>query len=232
MKIAFETLWLHLVIKRLIDILISSMVLILFLPFGIVIALLIKVTSEGPIFFTQIRIGKNGKPFTLFKFRTMIKNAEIIGTGIFTLKDDPRITKIGKLLRKFGLDEIPQLLNVIKGEMSLVGPRPPVIYELGDYNSLDSTTKKRFSFKPGITGYAQVIGRNELSWDAKIELDLQYIEKFKKYGIFFDFYILFLTIIKIFKNEGVYEPPSNLEKDLAKIDKKIMQEYFKKKYGI
>lgn len=193
----------NLFIKRLIDFLGSIIGSIVISPILIIIAILIKITSKGPIFFKQNRLGKNGKVFKIYKFRTMVVNAEKIGDGLsIKSKNDNRITRIGKLLRATSLDELPQLFNVILGQMSLVGPRPPVTYYPYDgYNSYPKWAKKRFIMRPGITGLTQVTVRNSVSWDERIKVDNQYIEKF---NIVFDIKILFKTLGRIFKSENVY----------------------------
>lgn len=211
------------ILKRLIDLFLSILLIILLFPIFIIIAFLIKIDSKGPIFFKQRRLGLNGKVFLIYKFRSMVENAEFMGTGLFNLENDPRVTRIGRILRNYSLDELPQLINVIKGELSLVGPRPPVEYELGKYENFDDKLKKRFTVKPGITGLAQINGRNQLSWDEKIIYDLEYIEKFNKYGILYDIVILFKTFIKVFKREGIYENYENIIKDSNKIDKEVLQ---------
>jgi len=149
----------------------------------------------------QERLGKNGEVFKIYKFRTMVENAESKGSGIYTSKGDPRITKVGHFLRKTSLDELPQLLNVLKGDMSLVGPRPPVPYHPYKYNEYSDKQRKRFKVKPGITGFAQVSGRNKLSWDERIEFDVEYVEN---YSLFLDFKILFNTFLTVFKNNDIY----------------------------
>lgn len=149
-------------------------------PIFLLICCAIKVTDPGPVFFLQERIGKNGKTFKIIKFRTMVLNAEKIGDGLVVqTEDDPRITKIGKFLRKTSLDELPQLLNIIKGEMSLIGPRPPVTYHpYNGYENYPEKAKLRFKMRPGITGLAQVEKRNSATWDERIEIDVKYVEKF------------------------------------------------------
>ena len=119
----------------------------------------------------------------MYKFRSMIVDAEKMGAGLFNYKDDPRVTKVGKFLRKSSLDELPQLFNIFFGDMSVVGPRPCVTYELGDFETLNKKYKKRFQVKAGLTGLAQVKGRNDISWDEKVTYDNQYVDGFKKYGI-------------------------------------------------
>jgi len=163
----------NLLIKRFVDILGSFIGIIILSPLFILVAICIKVTSEGPVFFKQKRLGKDGKVFDIIKFRTMIVNAEKIGDGL-TVKseDDPRITKVGKLLRKTSLDELPQLINVLKGDMSLVGPRPPATYSPYDgYENYPEWAKRRFDMRPGMTGLAQITVRNSVVWDKRIVID-------------------------------------------------------------
>lgn len=199
---------LNLFIKRIIDLLGSLIGIIIISPILIFIALAIKFTSEGPVFFKQARLGKNGKVFKIIKFRTMVVNAEKIGDGL-TVKsnNDNRITKIGKILRATSLDELPQLFNVIVGQMSLVGPRPPVTYYPYDgYDKYPEWAKKRFTMRPGVTGLAQVTVRNSVSWDDRIVVDNKYIDKF---NIAFDIKIMFRTLSKLFKSENIYMDTEN-----------------------
>ncbi|WP_026892711.1 sugar transferase [Lacrimispora aerotolerans] len=191
--------------KRGLDILISVTLLLLLIPLFIVISLFLKIDSRGPIFFKQARLSLNGKEFMILKFRTMIVNAEKTGAGLFNYSNDPRVTRFGDFLRNTSLDELPQLINVIKGDMSLVGPRPCVTYELGDYETLNRRYKRRFSVLPGITGYAQIKGRNEITWDEKVNLDNEYIDLFIKRGILIDLLILVKTFSSVFKRNSIYE---------------------------
>lgn len=188
-------------IKRVIDILLSLIALIIALPILLVIALAIKLSSKGSIFFIQKRLGEHGKIFDIYKFRTMVQDAEKVGTGIFTSHDDPRITKVGHLLRKTSLDEVPQILNVLKGDMSLVGPRPPVPYHPHKYEDYSDEQRMRFTVKPGITGYAQVIGRNTLTWDERIDLDIEYVENM---SMMLDLKILFKTVFVFANKNEIY----------------------------
>jgi undecaprenyl phosphate N,N'-diacetylbacillosamine 1-phosphate transferase len=157
-------------------------------PVLALIGLLIKMTSRGPVFYVQERIGKNGEPFPFIKFRTMRVGAEREGAGILCLKDDPRITAIGKLLRRTSVDELPQFLNVLRGDMSVVGPRPGLAYQVAKYNPMQ---RGRLSVLPGITGWAQVNGRNSITWDKRIERDLEYVERM---SFFMDMRVLLRTL--------------------------------------
>lgn len=195
----------NLFIKRWIDVLLSLIAIIMLSPILLIISVAVKVDSEGPTLFRQGRLTKNGKVFTMYKFRTMIENAEHKGTGLFNYANDFRVTRVGKFLRKSSLDELPQLFNIIKGDMSIVGPRPPVTYELGDYEELSDEYKRRFTVLPGVTGMAQVSGRNELPWDEKVKYDNQYIDLFEKYGVLLDFKIIILTFFNVFKMKDIYE---------------------------
>lgn len=197
----FKTI--NLIFKRSIDFFGSLIGLIILFPVFLLIALLIKLNSKGPVFFKQERLGKNGKNFNIFKFRTMVNNAENIGDGLRVRSEcDSRITKVGKILRKTSLDELPQLWNVLIGDMSLVGPRPPVTYHPYEgFDSYPNWAKIRFSMRPGITGLAQITFRNSVTWDERIVVDNEYI---KKFNIWLDIKILFKTIIGIFRGESIY----------------------------
>jgi lipopolysaccharide/colanic/teichoic acid biosynthesis glycosyltransferase len=195
--------------KRGLDIVISIIGLLAAAPFFLIIGALIKIESNGPILFKQSRIGLNGNLFMMLKFRSMIDNAEQQGTGLFSYSDDCRVTKVGRILRNTSLDELPQLLNVLKGDMSLVGPRPPVHYELGNYENFDSVLKNRFVVRPGITGLSQISGRNDLTWTEKIKLDNLYIQQLYSMGIYYDVLIMLKTIIVVMRGRGVIEERIN-----------------------
>ena len=185
------------------------------LPILLIISLAIVIDSRGGVIFKQLRIGKNGKPYAMLKFRTMVPNAQNMGTGVYSFKDDPRITKVGRFLRKTSLDELPQLWNIIRGDMAFIGPRSPVVGHFPEYETLSPDYKRRFSVLPGITGLAQVTGRNELLWDEKVKYDNIYIDKVKKYGPLYDIKILFLTVIRVFSMRDVAETQENMEKNEA-----------------
>ena len=195
----------NLFLKRAFDILASVFAIVILIPLWIVTAIVIKIDSKGPVLFKQDRRTKNGRIFKMYKFRSMVINAESMGAGLFNYKDDPRVTKVGRFLRDSSIDELPQLFNVLKGDISIVGPRPSVTYELGEYETLNRKYKKRFSMKGGITGLAQVKGRNENSWDEKVTFDNQYIDRFKKEGIWLDLKIIWWTIAKVFQHNNIYE---------------------------
>lgn len=193
----------NLAIKRAFDIVASSLGLFLLAPVFAVIALAIKLTSKGPVFFTQERLGKDGVPFSILKFRTMVVNAEHIGDGLFVdSEEDPRITSVGRFLRRYSLDELPQLVNCLNGTMSLVGPRPPATYHPYDgYENYPGWAKKRFRMRPGITGLAQVKVRNSVEWDERIVLDNKYVDRF---SIFLDIRILYATVEQVLRSENIY----------------------------
>jgi len=194
-------------IKRIIDIIISTVLLIILLPIFICIILLVKVTSKGPLIYKWHVLGKDGKPFTGYKFRTMILNADYLKTSllksnemtgpVFKMKYDPRITKVGKFLRKYSLDELPQLWSVLKGEMSLVGPRPAGPKEWSQY---EEWQKRKLSVTPGMTCLWQINGRNEVhEFDEWVKLDLEYIDN---WSLWLDFRILLQTIPAVLKGTG------------------------------
>jgi lipopolysaccharide/colanic/teichoic acid biosynthesis glycosyltransferase len=189
----------QLILKRLIDILLSLIGLVLLaVPFGL-IALVIKLGSKGSVFFRQERVGKDGRSFKVWKFRTMVVGAVHKGLGYNVAKDDSRITRVGAVLRNWGLDELPQLLNVFIGEMSLVGPRPTLRYQVEHYNDFQ---RRRLLVKPGITSLAVVSGRNALSWKERIELDVWYVEHWL---LWLDIKILFKTLWTVLvTHEGLY----------------------------
>jgi lipopolysaccharide/colanic/teichoic acid biosynthesis glycosyltransferase len=191
--------------KRVFDLIISVSALLAIAPFWLVIAAMIRVDSKGAVFFRQERHGLNRKIFRIYKFRTMVDGAQNSGTGLFSYTDDPRITRIGRRLRQWSIDETPQLINVIRGEMSIVGPRPPVVGELEVEKNLPPDYLKRFSVLPGITGLAQTSGRNSLDWSEKARLDLCYIVDHKKFGLLLDSKIMLKTILIVVSRGDVVE---------------------------
>jgi undecaprenyl phosphate N,N'-diacetylbacillosamine 1-phosphate transferase len=190
-------------IKRFLDVSCASIGLVVFSPLFAVIALAIRLDSRGPVFFLQERLGKNGVPFRIIKFRTMVVNAEYLGDGLrVSSEKDTRITRVGRILRATSLDELPQLVNVIKGDMSLVGPRPPVVYHPYDgYDNYPDWAKGRFAVRPGITGWAQVSVRASVGWVERIKYDLEYVDKF---SVLLDFRILLLTLWRVVRGDRIY----------------------------
>lgn len=189
---------LQLGVKRLVDILVSLFVVVALLPVWVLIALLIKLTSEGPIFFLQDRPGKDKKIFKVFKFRTMRPGSEKMVKGVEVMADDDRVTAIGKFLRRSKLDEIPQCLNVLRGEMSLIGPRPERVASLEDY---DDEISKRLNMLPGMTGLAQVSGNIYLDLSERYKLDVYYVEH---YSLWLDIKILIRTVGVVLLGEQRY----------------------------
>ncbi|WP_125764322.1 sugar transferase [Companilactobacillus hulinensis] len=197
------------ILKRSFDVFASLCGLILLSPIFLIVALAIKFDDpHGPVFYEQIRVGKLEKPFEMFKFRSMCVNAdkqlqklagknEVTG-AMFKIKHDPRVTRVGHFIRKYSLDELPQLLNVVIGEMSLVGPRPPLPDEVAKYDSFD---KQRLDVKPGCTGLWQISGRSNVGFDEMVHLDLEYINRC---SFLFDLYVLIRTVALFFKPNGAY----------------------------
>jgi lipopolysaccharide/colanic/teichoic acid biosynthesis glycosyltransferase len=182
------------VIKRIFDCVVSLVSIILALPILIMIIPFVYISNKGAIFFVQVRSGLNGKPFRLYKLKTMSDNRDSAGK---LLSDSQRLTSFGKFLRSLSIDELPQLINVITGDMSLVGPRPLLTDYLPLYNSRQAS---RHSIRPGITGWAQVNGRNSISWNVKFEMDLWYVENM---NFRLDLKILLLTMLRILKRKGI-----------------------------
>ena len=182
------------VVKRTIDIVCSGLGLIVLSPILLITSVLIRIKLGSPIFFTQDRLGKDGKVFKMIKFRTMLDAVDKWGEP---LPDEERMTPFGQLLRSTSIDELPELINVFKGDMSLVGPRPLLV----EYKELYSPEQfRRHEVRPGITGWAQVNGRNTLEWSERFKLDVEYVDN---YNIFMDIKILFMTVLKVVKRDGI-----------------------------
>ncbi|PGV53584.1 multidrug MFS transporter [Bacillus sp. AFS037270] len=199
----------YIITKRLIDIIGASCGIIFLCLLFVLIAILIKIEDpKGKVFFSQKRVGLNGKEFKMYKFRSMVSNAEEklrellkyneVTGAMFKMKDDPRITRVGKFIRKTSIDELPQLFNVLKGDMSLVGPRPPLPREVAVYTEFD---KQRLMVTPGCTGLWQVSGRNSVGFEEMVELDLTYIQN---RTVLFDAKILFKTVLVLFGSKDAF----------------------------
>lgn len=202
-------------VKRFLDILAALLALVFFSPLLVVTAFLVRVTSEGPVIFKQKRIGKDGKVFDIYKFRSMCVGAEQTGTGVYSGKGDMRVTKVGKVLRATSIDELPQLVNILKGEMSFIGPRPPLTYHPWNYEDYSAEQLRMFEVRPGITGWAQVHGRKDVEWNHRIELNVWYVDHM---SLWLDLKIMFLTFYKVLKNAdnenvGATVQPQNAKKE-------------------
>ena len=195
-------------VKRAFDVVVASIALILLSPIFLLTALAIVLEDGGPVFFTQQRAGKDMQSFKIYKFRSMYRNAEAMfermqsqneQTGhAFKIKDDPRVTHVGRFIRRYSIDELPQLLNIIKGDMSIVGPRPILYHQMEECNAYE---KQRLVVKPGLTCYWQVCGRAKIKWDRWVELDLQYIEDM---SLVKDIELIFRTFPAVFGKDGAY----------------------------
>ncbi|AOZ92319.1 sugar transferase [Paenibacillus crassostreae] len=199
----------YIFMKRMMDIMGALVGLLFMSPLFVFIALLIKIEDpKGPVFFHQIRVGKNERRFHMFKFRSMVSNAEDlldelldqneVSGAMFKMKNDPRITKIGKVIRRTSIDELPQLWNVLRGDMSMVGPRPPLVREVENYTSYD---KQRLRVTPGCTGLWQVSGRNSVGFEEMVELDIQYIER---RSIWYDLRIILRTVRMLLRAKDAF----------------------------
>lgn len=184
-------------VKRFLDVTASFLGLVLLSPLLLAVSILIKIDSRGPVIFRQKRIGRNGKVFEIYKFRSMCVGAEKTGSGVYSGKGDTRVTRIGKILRATSIDELPQLLNILKGEMSFVGPRPPLTYHPWKYEEYTDFQKRMFEVRPGITGWAQVNGRKDVEWHKRIELNVWYVDHM---SLLLDIKIMFMTAFKVLTN--------------------------------
>lgn len=184
-------------VKRVLDIAISLLVLVVLSPVFLITAIAIKLTSPGPVIFKQRRIGLGGKEFNIYKFRSMTLNAEHTGSGVYSGKGDTRVTRIGRIIRATSIDELPQAVNMLKGDMSLIGPRPPLTYHPWPLEEYTREQRRMFEVRPGITGWAQVHGRKDVEWNRRIELNVWYVDHV---SFLLDVKIFFMTILKVATN--------------------------------
>ena len=190
----------QLAVKRAIDVAGAAALLVALLPLLLALAALVKATSPGEAVFRQRRVGRGGRPFTIYKFRTMVKDAPASPLGSYCYRDDPRITRLGRVLRRTSLDELPQLVNVLAGDMSFVGPRPDLPHHVERYTPRQ---RRRLELRPGVTGWAQVNGRNGISWAERIELDLEYVDG---WSLWRDARVLARTVAVVLRREGTELP--------------------------
>lgn len=198
------------IIKRALDILLSLCGLLCLWPLLLILAILIRIDTPGPAIFKQVRLGLDGKEFTMHKFRSMCVNAEGTGSGVYSMKGDPRVTRMGRILR-LGFDELPQLWDILRGKMSFVGPRPPLTYHPWPVNQYTPEQFRMFSVRPGITGWAQVNGRKAVEWNKRIEMNVWYTEHM---SLWLDFKILFMTVGSVLGNKD----NANVEKTAKSTD--------------
>lgn len=215
-------------LKRFFDIFMSLFILLLVWPIFLIIALAIKIDSKGPVIFKQQRIGKGGKVFNIYKFRSMCVGAEKTGSGVYSDKNDARVTKIGKFLRATSLDELIQVVNILKGDMSFIGPRPPLTYHPWPIEEYTEEQKKMFNVRPGVTGWAQVHGRKDVEWNKRIELNVWYVEHLSMWT---DIKIVFMTVFKVFtnadnENKGatVVKKPSEIVEETTVVNEETVAE--------
>ena len=196
--------------KRLLDFLLALIGLLLLWPILLLAMLAVVIEDPGPALFRQKRLGFHGREFTMLKLRSMRVNAEHTGSGVYSGKDDPRVTKVGRFLRKTSIDELPQLINLLKGDMSLIGPRPPLTYHPWPISQYTDEQRRMFDVRPGITGWAQTHGRKDVEWHKRIELNVWYVDHI---SFRLDFKIFFLTFLKVFSNADNVNTGETLKQD-------------------
>lgn len=184
-------------LKRFFDIIISVFIILFFSPVLLLLAILVKLDSPGPVVFKQQRLGRGGKVFDMYKYRSMCVNAESQGTGVYSHKGDPRVTRVGRFLRATSADELLQVINILKGDMSFIGPRPPLTYHPWKLEEYTEGQLRMFKMRPGITGWAQINGRKDVEWNKRIEMNVWYVDNV---SLFLDIKIFFMTILKVFNN--------------------------------
>lgn len=184
-------------IKRVFDIVVSLAALLILWPIMLIVAVAIRIDSPGSALFKQKRLGRNGREFNILKFRSMKANSEHTGSGMYSGKTDNRVTRVGRFIRATSIDELPQCINILKGDMSLIGPRPPLTYHPWKFEEYTDEQKRMFEVRPGITGWAQVHGRKNVEWHKRIEMNVWYVDNI---SFWLDAKIFFMTILKVLKN--------------------------------
>lgn len=185
------------IIKRYLDIVLASVALALAWPIMAITALTIKLDSPGPVIFKQKRLGYHGREFDFYKFRSMVVNAEHTGSGVYSDKNDARVTRVGRIIRATSIDELPQLVNILRGDMSCIGPRPPLTYHPWPIEKYTASQKRMFDVRPGVTGWAQVHGRKDVEWHKRIRMNVWYVDHC---SLRLDIIIFFMTIYKVLTN--------------------------------
>ena len=185
-------------IKRFFDIILSFLGIIILSPLMLITAVAVKLDSKGPVIFKQERLGLHGNVFFIYKFRSMCQGAEHTGTGVYSSADDVRVTRVGKIIRATSIDELPQLFNILKGDMSFIGPRPPLTYHPWELSEYTDEQLHMFDVRPGITGWAQINGRKDVEWHKRIDLNCWYVDNI---SLLLDIKIIFVTVFKVLKNE-------------------------------
>lgn len=198
------------IFKRGCEIILSLLALIILSPILLITSVAVKLDSPGPVIFKQDRLGKNSRVFKIYKFRSMAQGSEFTGSGVYSGADDMRVTKVGKIIRATSIDELPQLVNILKGDMSFVGPRPPLTYHPWGIDEYTPEQFRMFEVRPGITGWAQVHGRKEVEWHERIRLNVWYVDNV---SLWLDFKILVMTVFKVLKNEDNLNSAETLVKE-------------------
>ncbi len=199
--------------KRTIDVVLSFIGIVVLSPIYLIVALLIKLDSKGPVIFKQDRLGRNGAVYQIYKFRSMCVGAENTGTGVYSGKNDARVTRVGRVIRATSIDELPQFFNILKGDMSIIGPRPPLTYHPWPIEDYTDEQLKMFNVRPGVTGWAQVNGRKDVEWHKRIELNCWYVDNL---SFALDLKVFFMTIFKVLTNQDNLNTGETLVKNEEK----------------
>lgn len=189
----------YIYLKRVLDIVFSLLAMVILSPLFLITAVAVRLDSRGPVIFRQKRLGLDARAFDIYKFRTMCVGAEHMGSGVYSGADDARVTKVGRILRALSIDELPQLVNILRGEMSFIGPRPPLTYHPWPLETYTKEQLHMFAVRPGMTGWAQVHGRKDVEWHKRIQLNCWYVDHV---SFWLDIRIFFLTVFQVLKNEN------------------------------